>query len=191
MRSRAVVVAGILSAALVCGGWFLELGYRGRAAVGLIGTIPFAGSGDGGRVFAEVVEHVTRDYVDSVAQDQIYQKAIDGMLRQLHDPHSAYLPPDRLRRLRESTTGSYVGLGVQIDIRNGWITIISAVPGSPAERAGIQTGDRLGRDQWAADTWMDAGRGFGGAPGRIGYGGADRRAAPGGRDADPLRSDPP
>jgi carboxyl-terminal processing protease len=143
MRSRAVVVAGILSAALVCGGWFLELGYRGRAAAGVIGVLPFASGGDGGRVFAEVVEHVTRDYVDSVGLDQIYQKAIDGMLQQLRDPHSAFLPPDRLRRLTESTTGSYVGLGVQIDIRDGWITVIAAVPGSPAERAGIQTGDRV------------------------------------------------
>jgi carboxyl-terminal processing protease len=173
MRSRAVVVAGILSAALVCGGWFLELGYRGRAAVGLIGAIPFASGGDGGRVFAEVVEHVTRDYVDSVGQDLIYQKAIDGMLRQLHDPHSAYLPPDRLRRLTESTTGSYVGLGVQIDIRDGWITIIAAIPGSPAERTGIQTGDRLveidGRPThgWTQDEASAALRGVPGTTVRI------------------------
>jgi carboxyl-terminal processing protease len=142
MRSRAVVVAGILSATLVCGGWFLELGYRGRAGRSLIDALPF-GSGDGARVFAEVADRVTRDYVDSIGPDEVYQKAIDGMLQQLHDPHSAFLPPDRLRRLTESTTGSYVGLGVQIDIRDGWITIIAAVPGSPAERVGIQTGDRL------------------------------------------------
>jgi carboxyl-terminal processing protease len=143
MRSRAVVVAGILSAALVCGGWFLEVGYRGRAGRGLLDALPFTGSGDGARVFTEVVDRVTRDYVDSVPPDDVYQKAIDGMLQQLHDPHSAFLPADRLRRLTESTTGSYVGLGVQIDIRDGWITIIAAVPGSPAERAGILTGDRL------------------------------------------------
>jgi carboxyl-terminal processing protease len=173
MRSRAVVVAGILSAALVCGGWFLELGYRGRAAAGLIGALPFTSGGDGGRVFAEVVDHVARDYVDSVGQDQIYQKAIDGMLQQLHDPHSAFLPPDRLRRLTESTTGSYVGLGVQIDIRDGWITIIAAVPGSPAERAGILTGDRLieidGRPThgWTQDEASAALRGVPGTTVRI------------------------
>lgn len=144
MRSRAMVVVGTLSAALVCGGWFLEAGYRGPTGGGLMDALPFGRTdGDGARVFAEVVQHVTRDYVDSVGQNEMYQKAIDGMLNQLHDPHSAFLTPDRLRRLTESTTGSYVGLGIQIDIRDGWITIITAVPGSPAERAGIQTGDRL------------------------------------------------
>jgi carboxyl-terminal processing protease len=106
MRSRAVVVAGILSAALVCGGWFLELGYRGRAGRGLLDALPFTSSGDWARVFTEVVDRVTRDYVDSVPPDDVYQKAIDGMLLQLHDPHSAFLPADRLRRLTESTTGS-------------------------------------------------------------------------------------
>jgi len=144
MRSRALVVVGTLSVALVCGGWLLEAGYRGSASRGLVDALPFAGpGGDGARVFAEVVQHVSQDFVDTVGADAMYRKAIDGMLLELHDPHSVFLTPDRLRRLTESTTGSYVGLGIQIDIRDGWITIISSLPGSPAERAGIQTGDRL------------------------------------------------
>ena len=54
-----------------------------------------------------------------------------------------YLSPEHVRRLTESTTGMYVGLGIQIEIRDGWITIVAPLPGSPADRAGIQTGDRV------------------------------------------------
>jgi carboxyl-terminal processing protease len=142
MRSRVLIVVGALAAAIVCGGWFLEAGFHGagRRSGGAVWGV---GGGDGERLFSQVLERVGHDYVDSVPVNQMYQKAIDGMLYELHDPHSVFLPPDRLRRLTESTTGTYVGLGVQIDIRDGWITIIAPLPGSPAQRSGIQTGDRL------------------------------------------------
>ncbi len=51
--------------------------------------------------------------------------------------------PDKLRSLNESTSGHYAGLGIQIDVRDGWITIVAPLPGTPAERAGIQPGDRI------------------------------------------------
>jgi carboxyl-terminal processing protease len=137
MRSRVLTVVGALAAALVCGGWFLEAGFHGA------GRWSLRRGGDGARVFEEVLQHVQRDYVDSVATPQIYDKAIDGMMYELHDPHSAFLTAERLRRLTESTTGTYVGLGIQIDIRDGWITVIAPLPGSPAQRVGFQAGDRL------------------------------------------------
>ncbi len=137
MRSRVLIVVGALAAALVCGGWFLEAGFHGA------GRWSLGRGGDGARVFEDVLQHVQRDYVDSVPTPQIYDKAIDGMLYELRDPHSAFLPAERLRRLTESTTGTYVGLGIQIDIRDGWITVIAPLPGSPAQRVGFQAGDRL------------------------------------------------
>jgi carboxyl-terminal processing protease len=144
MRSRALIVAGSMAAALVCGGWLLEAGFHGAGGRSPLTAFPFArGGGEGVRLFNDVAQHVARDYVDSVTPDQMYQRAVDGMLYELHDPHTAFLTPERLRRLTESTTGTYVGLGIQIDIRDAWITIIAALPGSPADRAGIQTGDRL------------------------------------------------
>jgi len=132
MRSRFLIVVGALAGVMVSGGWLLEAGFHGARR-----------GGNGARVFSQVLERIGRDYVDSMPAAQVYQKAIDGMLHELRDPHSVFLPPDRLRRLTESTTGTYVGLGVQIDIRDGWITIIAPLPGSPAERSGIQPGDRL------------------------------------------------
>src|SRR5512138_3989341 len=65
------------------------------------------------------------------------------MLQELHDPHSVFLRADRLARLNESTGGNYGGVGIQIDVRDGWVIVISPLPGSPAERAGIETGDRI------------------------------------------------
>lgn len=137
MRSRILIVVGALAVALACGGWFLEAGFHQGARWSL-------GPGDeGARVFSDVLQHVARDYVDSLSASQIYDKATNGMLYELHDPHSVFLSANRLRRLTESTTGTYVGIGIQIDIRDGWITVIAPLPGSPAERAGLQAGDRL------------------------------------------------
>ncbi len=143
MRSRVLIVIGALAATLICGGWFVEAGLHDAAGGRRGASWLFRRGGQGEQVFAAVMQRVVRDYVDSIPPAQIYEKAVDGLLYELHDPHTAYLPADRLRRLTESTTGTYVGLGIQVDIRDGWITIIAPVPGSPAQRAGIQTGDRI------------------------------------------------
>jgi carboxyl-terminal processing protease len=119
-------------------------------------------------LFDQVAEHVRRDYVDSIGEDQLYQNAVNGMLYQIGDPHTAYLTPDRLARLTESTNGSYVGLGVQIDIRDGWITIVAPVPGSPADRAGLRTGDQFVEiDNHSTQGWSqeEATKALRGAPG--------------------------
>jgi len=131
MRSRAFVVLGVLSTALVAGGWLVERGLDGGTSV------------SGPRLFDEVMTHIERYYVDSVSTSDLYGKAIDGMLEELHDPHSVFLRADRLARLNESTTGNYGGVGIQIDVRDEWVIVVSALPGTPAERAGIETGDRI------------------------------------------------
>src|SRR5688572_2629004 len=131
MRSRAFVVLGVLSTALVTGGWFFERGLDNGSGV------------SGPRLFDEVMTHIERYYVDSVSTSDLYGKAIDGMLDELHDPHSVFLRAERLARLNESTTGNYGGVGIQIDVRDGWVIVVSPLPGSPAERAGIETGDRI------------------------------------------------
>ena len=132
MRSRAIVVVAALAAALISGGWLLQ---RGSQAEGV--------ESEQARLFDEVFRHVSRYYVDTVVPHDLYQKAVEGMLEELDDPHSAYLSEDRLRRLTENTTGRYAGLGIQIEPRDEWIVIVAPLPGTPAERAGIQTGDRI------------------------------------------------
>jgi carboxyl-terminal processing protease len=124
-----------LSAVLVTGGWMV-----GR---GLEGGRPAAAPANGARLFDEVVTHVQRFYVDSVAGDSVYAKALSGMVRELGDPHSAVLSRERLERLNETTSGNYAGLGLRVVARDGWLTVVDAFAGSPAERAGIRPGDRL------------------------------------------------
>lgn len=132
MRSRAVIAVAALGGALATGGWLLQRGLEHGS-----------GSYVGARLFNDVMNHVATQYVDSIPLDDLYTKAAAGMVDGLHDPHSVYLTGARLGTLTESTTGNYAGLGIQIDVRDGWITIIAPLPGTPAERAGIQPGDRI------------------------------------------------
>src|SRR5947209_20623571 len=111
------------------------------------------------------MQHVEIYYVDTVNEPDLYRKAVDGMLLELHDPHSVYLPADRLAKLNESTTGRYAGVGIQMDLRDGWITVVSPLPGTPAQRAGILTGDRVveidgkATRSWSSDEAVKALRG--------------------------------
>ena len=114
------------------GGWLLQRGLRRDN-----------GSYQRSLMFNEVRARVANDFVDSIPAAEIYRRAAEGLVRELHDPHSGYLTPDKLRALTESTSGHYAGIGIQIDVRDGWITIVAPLPGTPAERAGIQPGDRI------------------------------------------------
>jgi len=154
MRSRAIVVVAALVGALISGGWLLQRGSQTTD-----------GAGTQAELFDEVFRHVSRYYVDTLQQGDLYQKAVEGMLRELKDPHSAFLSAERLGRLTESTTGRYAGLGIQIEPRDSWIVVVAPLPGTPAERAGIQTGDRIveveGRstEDWTSDEALRALRG--------------------------------
>ncbi len=133
LRSRTLAVASILTASLVTGGWLIVRGTHSIAAT----------PAEAERLFNQVMSHVQRYYVDSVGLPTLYHKAVEGMLYELEDPYTALLAPDKLGRLNETTSGNYAGVGVQVDVRDGWLVVIAPLPGSPAERAGIQPGDRI------------------------------------------------
>src|SRR5213593_3586327 len=132
-RTRTVVVAGTLLGSLVTGGWLLQRGAR-------TGTFT---AYEGAQLFESVFRRVQNDYVDAVSDSALYRKSVDGMLYELRDPYSTFLPPDRFARLNESTTGNYAGLGIEVDLRDGWLIVVAPLPGGSAERAGIQPGDRI------------------------------------------------
>ncbi len=81
-------------------------------------------------------------YVDPVEEEELVEDAIRGMLKEL-DPHSVYLSADELRRANEPLLGSFDGIGVQFNIINDTITVVSPVPGGPSEKVGILPGDKI------------------------------------------------
>lgn len=98
---------------------------------------------EGQQLFESVTRRVERSWVDSLPMDEIYRRAALGLVDELGDPNSAYLSESRLKRLREATTGTYSGVGMSLDARDGWLVVTHVRVGKPAEHAGIAIGDRL------------------------------------------------
>lgn len=91
----------------------------------------------------QVIESVADLYVDSLSRTDLYQLAIDGLINSLGDPYAGYFEDEAFARQNELTTGRYAGIGIRVEAHEGWITVVSPLTGSPAERAGIQAGDRI------------------------------------------------
>src|SRR5271163_730500 len=92
--------------------------------------------------FANVLAIVQKNYVEPVTTKQLINGAITGMLASL-DPHSAYLTPDLYRDLEVETRGSFGGLGIEITIKNGALTVVAPIEDTPAYRAGLKAGDQI------------------------------------------------
>src|SRR5256886_7169270 len=94
------------------------------------------------RLFTEVMSIVENQYVDEVPPKELIYNAIKGTLRGL-DPHSSFLDPDSYKEMQVETSGSFGGLGIEITLRDDVLTVVSPIEGTPAHRAGLQTGDRI------------------------------------------------
>ncbi len=135
-RSRAVLATGLFIGLLSLGGW-----WAGRE-LSPAAPAPRRASG-GARLFDQVVRAISSRYVDSLDATVIYDKAVAGLLRELKDPYTTFLAEDRLRRLNEQMSGTYTGVGLQMDVRESWPTVIEPITGGPSWKAGIIAGDRL------------------------------------------------
>lgn len=94
----------------------------------------------------DVLIEVRRSYVeelDDAKLKDLQKAAIDGMLKELGDPYTNYIPLQEQGDFDKNVRGRYVGIGASVDIRNGWITIVSPMAGSPALEAGVQAGDQI------------------------------------------------
>src|SRR5712664_4484308 len=92
--------------------------------------------------FAKVLAIVQKNYVEPVSTKRLIDGAITGMLASL-DPHSAYLTPDLYRDLEVETRGSFGGLGIEITIKNGALTVVAPIEDTPAFRGGLKAGDQI------------------------------------------------
>jgi carboxyl-terminal processing protease len=94
------------------------------------------------KLFSDVLEIVEQRYVDDVDAKNLVENAIRGMIQSL-DPHSTLLDPDEFNELQVDTHGEFTGVGIQISIRDGFVTVVAPIEGTPAHQAGIKAGDRL------------------------------------------------
>ena len=144
MRGRSVWVPVLVMAfAVASGGWFLQRDEGLRANVY-----------HSARVFQEVMDRIDRHYVTEVETDSLYRSAIAGVVDRLGDPNSQFLPASRWEDERIRTEGEYGGVGLEVVDRDGFITVVAPIPGTPGARAGIRPGDRIVRvDGLALDGW--------------------------------------
>lgn len=94
------------------------------------------------RKFSEVLNLTNRYYVDNVDTQKLTESAIKGMLEEL-DPHSIYISSDQLKRVNEEFQGSFEGIGVEFDVINDTLTVVSPISGGPSEKLGILAGDKI------------------------------------------------
>jgi carboxyl-terminal processing protease len=90
------------------------------------------------KVYSSIISY----YVDSVNEDVIVEHAIIEMLKKL-DPHSVYVNKDEVREMNEPLQGNFEGIGIQFNLLNDTILVISPISGGPAEKVGMRAGDRI------------------------------------------------
>ncbi|MBW1988146.1 MAG: S41 family peptidase [Deltaproteobacteria bacterium] len=94
------------------------------------------------KMFSEVIELVQENYVDPVDTDKLIEGALHGMLSSL-DPHSSFMPPEAFKELQFDTKGEFGGLGIVVAFKDGILTVVAPIEGTPAHKAGIRAGDYI------------------------------------------------
>lgn len=92
--------------------------------------------------FSQVLELVETHYVKNVTRQELIDGAIVGMLQQL-DPHSSFLTKEDFKEMQVSTSGEFSGIGIEISVENGRITVITPIDDTPADKAGLKAGDTI------------------------------------------------
>ena len=101
---------------------------------------PADSSAEATALLAEVLDRVRREYVDSIDDRQLVESAIRGIVQDL-DQHSTYLNPDEYEEIRINTSAHYTGVGLDVSLDEGKVTVVTPLDGAPAARAGILPGD--------------------------------------------------
>ncbi|WP_419941891.1 S41 family peptidase [Candidatus Palauibacter sp.] len=159
MRAQRSWTTGVLVGviALTTGGWLINQGGA-------------TGAAESRRLLEEVHRLIANRFVNEISPDELYRMAIDGMLDNLGDPYTVFLEPEDSEDLRFITTANYGGLGVRIEVKGDWITVVQVLPNSPALREGLEVGDRIievegeSAEDWSVDKAVNTLRGERGEP---------------------------
>ncbi len=93
-------------------------------------------------IFTEVLRRIENEYVEPKAPQELIYGAIKGMVDSL-DPHSSFMTKEEHREFMQETKGSFTGVGIEITIKNNFLTVVSPIEGTPAFKAGIKAGDKI------------------------------------------------
>lgn len=133
-KKRASVLTLLL--ALILLGWFST----GQSSRGI--RAEAASQYQDLELFTDVLSIVRRSYVEEVPMKDLIYGAINGMLASL-DPHSGFMPPEMYKEMKIDTSGEFGGVGIEITVKDGILTIVSPIEDTPAFRAGLQAGDQI------------------------------------------------
>lgn len=135
-RRRRKIVGGLIACGVAVG--IIFLAGQSLDKVSAVGRDTYESL----EAFTNVLAIVQKNYVEEVGTQKLVEGAINGMLTAL-DPHSAYLTPESYRELQVDTGGSFGGLGIEITLRDGILTVVSPIEDTPAYRAGVKAGDQI------------------------------------------------
>lgn len=137
--------------------------FRKLALVGAVVALPIVASGfllqsrsaqKGTLLLEQVFQLVSNRYVDTLQENQLFEKAAHGLVRELNDPYSELLAPKEVKQFNSRTGGRYAGLGMLIENRLGVITVVKVYRNTPAEKGGVRIGDRIVRvDTLSTQGW--------------------------------------
>ncbi len=124
-------------------GAILILSFVGSRIKQRLGS-PFDGKNESQNLekFNEIVSYVSTFYVDDVQWNKAMMGAIDGLLSEL-DPHSVYISSQEAKLNEENFQGQYQGIGIHFDVIDGYLTVITPIPGSPSDELGLLPGDKI------------------------------------------------
>ncbi len=94
------------------------------------------------KLFSDVLSHIQKDYVEETKPKDLVYGAIKGMLETL-DPHSGFMPPETFKEMQAETKGRFEGLGLEITMKDGILTVVAPIEDTPAFKAGILAGDQI------------------------------------------------
>ena len=114
----------------------------------VLGLVVDANKAESDNFYADIIRldnvatKIHQSYVEEVSSEQLVDKAVKGMIGIL-DPHTSFFKRKEYEELRIHTEGKFGGLGIQISIRDKILTVMTPISGTPASRAGIQSGDQI------------------------------------------------
>jgi carboxyl-terminal processing protease len=94
------------------------------------------------KLIVDVMELIRESYVDQMDSKKLVYGAAKGMVAELDD-YSQFMEPDVYERVKSDTEGEFGGIGIRVDMRDGWLTVVTPLPGTPAFKAGLMPGDKI------------------------------------------------